>query len=336
MNVLTHGLASLALVRAAWPRAPKQIWLFAAAAGVAADVDLASAWFGAAAWTTWHRTYTHSLALSLMVAVLFAAGYRLTSENCLREKFSVSAAFALAFAAGLLHLAMDACGWEGAALLWPFSARSFAMDWVVEFDPFIVAVILGALLFPELLHLVSSEIGARETRPRGRVGALIGFSIMALYLAMRADFHGNAVALMDARTFRGEVAKRVGAFPESLSPLTWHGIVETEHALHLLTVTEGAAASFDSERAETLFKPEPSAALDAAVKTAAAQKFLRVARFPKATVETTTPGTRVELRDLRYSAVGDAGHAIVVVILLDATNGVLSEQIVWAVQSGPE
>jgi len=336
MNILTHGLASLALVRAGWPRAPKQLWVVAVGAGVIADIDLASSWFGAEAYLKWHRTYTHALLTSLLVAVLFAAGYRLLADDALRGRFSPMAAFALALAAGWLHLLMDVWGWEGTALLWPFSARRFAMDLVVDLDPWIVAVLLGALLFPELLHLVSAEIGARDKRPRGRIGALIGFAIIVCYVGLRANFHANVIALLEARSFRGEIARRTGAFPEALSPVTWHGIVETAGGLHELTVTVGPVESFDPESAETLFKPEPSGALDAAGKTATTRSFLQVAQFPRASVETTATGTRVELRDLRYEAVGATKHEVAAMVQLDTTDHVVSQEIVWTTQLGRE
>jgi len=53
MNIVTHGLASLALLRAAWPRAPKQMWIAAVVAGTIADVDLLSAWTEPAKYLAW-------------------------------------------------------------------------------------------------------------------------------------------------------------------------------------------------------------------------------------------------------------------------------------------
>jgi membrane-bound metal-dependent hydrolase YbcI (DUF457 family) len=332
MSILTQGLASLALVRAGWPRAPRKFWIVAVAAGAIADADLTSAWFGPAAWLQWHHRYTHSLLVALLLAAGFAVSYRLTAKHSLRDKFSATNAFALIFAAELLHLLLDVCGWEGVALSWPFSSRLFAMDWAANLDPFMVAVLLSALLVPELLHLVTTEIGARDQRPRGRIGARIGFAIILFYLGMRANFHSNVLALMDARTFRGEVAERVGAFPEPLSPLTWHGIVESQSALHTLTVITGPVGSFDPETAETLFKPQPSPALDRAGKTASAQSFLQTARFPKASLEKTATGTLVELRDLRYQAAGARNHEVLAVIHLDADNRVVAQELVWATQ----
>jgi membrane-bound metal-dependent hydrolase YbcI (DUF457 family) len=336
MNLVIHGLASLALVRAAWPRAPKQLWIVALAAGVIADIDLASAWWGAAAYLKWHHTYTHTLLTAILVAMLCAAAYRLLADDALRSRFSITNAFAAVLAAGCLHLLMDVCGWEGAALLWPFNTKRYAMDLVVDLDPWIVAILLAALLLPELFHLVSAEIGARAKRPRGQIGALLGLAMIVCYVGLRSNFHGDVIALLESRTFRGEVAKRAGAFPEALSPFAWRGIVETESALHELTVGVGPVGSFDPERADTLFKPEPSAALAATQQTRAAQTFLSVARFPKALVEATPAGSRVEIRDLRYAVVGETGREVVAVISLDAASHVVAQEIVWAKQLSNE
>ena len=332
MNIVTHGLASLALLRAAWPRAPKQMWVAAVVAGTIADVDLLSAWTGPAKYLAWRGTYTHALPASILWAGLFAVVFPLLAGADLRNRFSLLAFFFFALAAQCLHLALDLCGATGIALLWPFTRRRFAADWVANLDPWIIFVLLAALLLPELVHLVSSEIGTRDTRPRGRVGALLGFSILLFYVTVRADFHGEVLGLMQSRTFRSEVAKRVGAFPEALSPFAWQGIVETERGLHRITVTEGLGGPFDPESAETLYKPEPSVALESAQKTATAQAFLETARFPKATVETTPAGTRVEIHDLAYVASGNIAHEVVAVIQLDSANRVASQEFAWANQ----
>src|SRR5271154_6570081 len=98
MNILTHGLASLALARAAWPRAPKQLWIVAITAGVIADIDSASAWWGAPAYLRWHWTYTHSLLASAVAAVMFATVYHSVASASLREIFSTKSAFVMALA----------------------------------------------------------------------------------------------------------------------------------------------------------------------------------------------------------------------------------------------
>src|SRR5271155_4693836 len=156
MNIVTQGLASLALARAVWPRAPKRMWIAAVGAGMIADVDYASAWWSAPAYFRWHRTYTHSALAAVIFAAVLAMAYQFVAASALRERFSVRDFFSMTLAAECLHLALDVCGSQGAALLWPFTARRFALDWAVELDPCIVAVLLGALLLPELAHLVTS------------------------------------------------------------------------------------------------------------------------------------------------------------------------------------
>lgn len=302
----------------------------AVAAGVIADVDLASAWWGASAYLRGHQTYTHGLLTSVVIAALFAAAYRFLADDDLRRRFAPTNAFAMALAACGLHLLMEVFGWEGVALFWPFSTRRFAMDLVVNSDPGLLAILLVALLFPELLHLVGTEIGARDEKPRGRIGALVGFAMIVMYLGLRADFHAEVMALLESRTFHGESARRAAAFPEALSPVSWHSVVETERALHELTVMVGPLEAFDPESADTFFKPEPSAALETAQKTRAAQDFLKVAQFPHATVEHTAAGSRVEIRDLRYAAVGETGREILAVVALDAANHVITEELAWA------
>lgn len=330
MEITTQGLASLALARAAWPRAPKQVWVVAIAAGVIADIDGLSAWINASAYLTLHRTYTHSLPAAAFFAALCAITYHFVGTKDLRAKFPVANAFAAALAAACLHLVLDVCGTRGATPFWPFSSRRFALDWAVEFDPLIMAIFLAALLLPELLHLVSSEIGARDKRPRGRIAARVAFVIILIYLGIRANFHGNVIALLGSRTYHGEVADRVGAFPARFSPFEWSCVVDTARSLQTLSVMEGPVESFDPESAETQFKPEPSPSLDAAEKPNAAERFLRFAQFPKASVETVPTGTVVILRDLKIAATDETAHEVAAVIHLDKSNQVTSQSIAWA------
>jgi membrane-bound metal-dependent hydrolase YbcI (DUF457 family) len=336
MDIATQGLASLALARAAWPRAPKQVWLVAIAAGVIADIDALSAWISASAYLNWHRMYTHSLPGTVFFAALCAATYHFAGAKDLRARFSAANAFGVALAAGCLHLMLDVCGTQGAMLLWPFSSRSFALDWAVEFDPLIMAILLAALLLPELLHLVSSEIGARDKRPRGRIAARVAFVVILIYLGIRANFHGNVITLLGSRTYHGQGADRVGAFPARFSPFAWSCVVDTARSVQTLSVMEGPVESFDPELAETQFKPEPSPSLEAAEKTTAADRFLRFAQFPKASVEIAPTGTVVILRDLKAAATEETDREVAAVIHLDKSHQVTSQRIAWAARVSEE
>lgn len=356
MDPLTHGLASYALKRSFFPRAPFLTTVVILISGVAADLDWLSYLFGPSAFLTWHRTFTHSLLGSIVIAAavgLFSAllgviglfafgGFVLplgriegrTGEeiHTLARRETRKLLFVLPFAglcSALLHLAMDACQSEGVSLLWPFRENRIALDWLPNFDPWILAILLLAILLPELFLLVSGEIGARTKRPRGRNGAIVGLVALVLYVGLRATLHANAVATLHSTTYSGESPRRIAAFPDAASPLTWHGVVETSSALHLVEVSAVPGAFFSSDTATTVYKPADSPLLEAARNTPAARHFLKFARFPKATVEHETAGYSVEIRDLRYAAMRQTFGVIEVNVNLNTAGQVTFQELEW-------
>jgi len=236
----------------------------------------------------------------------------------------------LPLCAALLHIATDACQSSGVMLLWPFGSRRFAADWLPGLDPWILTILIACIALPELLHLVSSEIGAKSKKPRGQAGAIIGLALVLVYVGARATLHSNVLALLESRTFHGETPRRVSAFPETLSLLTWHGIVETEGALNEIEVDAASADTFDADSSVRQFKPDPSPALDAARDSIVARRFLATALIPRASLEKTEAGYIVVLRDLRYAAAGETQNEIAAVIELDPNNKVTSQELVWA------
>src|SRR5258708_36087070 len=330
MDVGTHVLASFALTRAAFPRAPRSVLPVALGVGVIADLDEISTVFGPTAYLNWHRTYTHSLLAAILLAVLLALSYRFFAPQDLRSRFSSITIFALTLLAQCLHLLLDLCHTDGGLLFWPFSTARIAKDWLTFVDPVILAVLVAAISLPELFHLVSDEIGARDKRPRGKVGAIIPLTVIALYIGARATLHFYAVTVLDSRTYHGELPHRVAAFPVSTSPFTWNGIVETESALHETTVSVAQSSSFNPDTSVTIHKPEASSVLDAARNDPLAIAFLKVARFPKPAIEKTETGYRVELQDLRYAVAGESKREIAALFALNLSGKMMHRELRWA------
>ena len=330
MDVGTHVLASFALTRAGFPRAPRSVLPIALAAGTIADLDEISAAFGPAAYLNWHRTYTHSLLTAILLAVLLALSYRFFAPQHLRNRFSSIAIFALTLLAQCLHLLLDLCQPDGVMLFWPFSAARIAKDWLTFVDPVILVILMAATLLPELFHLVSDEIGAKDKGPRGKVAAIVALMVIALYIGARATLHSGAVAILDSRTYHGELPRRVAAFPVSMSPFTWNSIVETESALHEITVSVAQSSSFNPDAGVTIHKPEASPVLDAARNDSLALAFLSVARFPKATIEKTETGYQVELQDLRYTVAGESKREIAALFELNLAGKIVHRELIWA------
>jgi len=330
MDPLTHALASYTLKRAAFPRLPRSATLAMLLAGTFADLDLLSSYFGPSAYLILHRTYLHSLTSAILFSLIVSFPFLRRKTQPPSDSISPAIVFKVSLAAALLHLLLDLTQSEGVELLWPFSPRRFALDWTAHVDLWILAIFLAAVLLPLISGLVIEEIGAKSKGPRGRTGAVIAFVALILYLAARFILHNSAVATMEARTYRGESAKKVAAFAEPGSLFRWHGIVETESALHDVEVEVGpAAANFDPDSAVTSYKPEPLPALDAARNSAAARRFLRAARFPKATVENTPEGFHVILRDFPYARDASSGCPVEAVIDVDLSGKILSENLDW-------
>ena len=140
----------------------------------------------------------------MIIAGIFAAAYRVWSPPELRQRLTVRAVFVAVLLVQWLHLAMDAAQWQGVELFWPFNPARIAADWLPSIDPWIIAILIAAIALPEFFHLVSSEIGAKDKRPRGFVGAIVGLVFVLVYIGLRAELHGTAVSQLRNRVYVGE------------------------------------------------------------------------------------------------------------------------------------
>jgi membrane-bound metal-dependent hydrolase YbcI (DUF457 family) len=333
MDPLTHALASYTLKRAAFPRTSRSTTIAMLLAGTIADIDLLSKYVSPSAFLTFYRTCCHSLVAALLFSLFVTLSFLFRKRPANENPLPPLPVFLAALAAAVLHLLLDLCQSTGVELFWPFSPRRFALDWLPHLDLWILGILLAGLLLPMLSRLVTEEIGAKSKGPRGKVGASLSLAAIILYIVLRSVLHGNAMAALESRTYRGESSRKVAAFAESNSPFRWHGIVETESALHDVQLEVGPATSFDPDTAVTSYKPEPSPALDTARDTAVARRFLQAARFPKATVEKNPAGFHITLRAFPYNRESNSGLRIHAQIDTDPSGKILSQELAW--DSGP-
>jgi inner membrane protein len=344
----THALTSFALVRGIFPRRPWWFVLGVVLSGTIADLDLVSALVGPGAYLFARQTVTHSV-LGTVVVIAVAVGIALIlrlksgpsrkpiqdAENAFQKagptaNIGIPTLLIAATLAAVLHVLMDVCTSSGVALLWPWRTTRFAWDWLPRVDPWILALLLAGILLPELFGLVGSEIGTKDTAPRGRNGAIAALVLVLLYIGVRATLHGNAVAQLDAHTYRGESPRRLAAFADPVSLVTWHGGVEMATQICTVNVPASESARFDPESGVCLHKPEDSPLLQAAEQTKATVKFLQSARFPKASVGTIEDGTEVVVRDVRDSVEDEKRFAVAARVLLDHNGKVTRQEILWA------
>jgi len=328
MDPFTHGLASYSITRAVFPRASRTTVMAAILAGSAADLDRLSEYAGPCAFLGWYRTATHSLLGTLLIVAAFVVAISFITKRKASAN-SVRTVLVALFVASSLHVAMDLTQNENVQLLWPFRSQRYSADWVAHFDLWILVILLAGVLLPQLLALVTEEIGAKSKSPRGRLGAIIALAAIVIYIGGRSILHGNGVAMMEARTYRGELPRRVAAFAESDSPFHWRGIVETERAFHELDLNLAAGSSFNPDAAVVYYKPESSAALDAARATESVRRFLETTRFPKASVEKTNTGYRVQIRDLTEQREAHSGPRVIAVVETDLNAKVVSQKLAW-------
>jgi membrane-bound metal-dependent hydrolase YbcI (DUF457 family) len=326
VDIASHALASFAISRGFFPRARWPVVVGLLFAGTIADLDLLSALFGPAAYFAARRTFTHSLLGTLVVIALAVFFTRYHAKKLIEP---LSALLLPLVIAAALHVLLDLFQSEGVPLLWPVNSARFAMDWLPNVDPWILALLVAGILIPELFRLVSSEIGAKDKSPRGRNGAIVALALIVVYIGARAVLHSGSLASIEPHSYHGESARRAAAFPDALSILTWHGVVETQSLMCRVEVPEGPGNTFDPESADCLHKPEASPALEAAQKTDVAQKYLQAMPFPRATVAKTEDGYEVVLRSMRDLAENETHHRIAARILLDSRFGISNENLVW-------
>lgn len=286
--------------------------------GLIADADWATRLGGAEAFLHGHRTVTHSLVGSAILAALVAAGFCLAGRKFPQLAVGfVPALLVCAVGAGV-HLLLDLFNDYGEKLLWPFSGKWYAWDLVNSVDAWILFFLLAGLLLPELFHLILEEIGSKP-RQRGRQrGAIVALVLVALFIGGRAVAHQRALALLDSREYRNQPPLEVGAFPLPSNPLVWSGVVETDNAMFNLRVPLVPASAFDPGQAEMHFKPQAALALENMQKNPVAIYFLSYARFPLASVQPKGDGFQVRLRDMRFASELPGHRGIVAVIDLNA------------------
>src|SRR5262249_13444357 len=147
VDPLTHALASYTLKRAAFPRLARSGTVAMVLAGTLAGIDLFFSQSSPSAFLTWHRTIFHSLPAAVILSVAVSVALiRVIRGKA--EQGSAFLIFAATIAAALLHLLLDLCQSLGTELLWPFSARRLALDWLPKPDLYIFVLLLLAILLP--------------------------------------------------------------------------------------------------------------------------------------------------------------------------------------------
>ena len=335
MEPITHALTSVALSRALRKRLPRFGILMLVTAGVAADLDFGSYFWGPLAFLRFHRAVLHSLPGSFLMCVAVAAGFCLFARGRRGEdgrlaRLNFFAAFWVCAVGAGAHMILDVASGIGVRLFWPFRGGWTAWNLLGDFDVWILAILAAGLLLPHLFRLIGEEIGERKREKPGRLAAVVALAVVVLYVGGRGILRSRVVGLMGSRDYHGEAEEKIGVFATGSNPFLWRGLVSTATSIDELNVSVAPGASFDPDRAVTRYKPEASAAIGGAQGTDEGKLFLEYARFPLASIEKNETGSDLTLRDVRFPAGDTSLDNIFLDVQLDGNARVLEESMRFA------
>ncbi|MGH9865290.1 MAG: metal-dependent hydrolase [Candidatus Acidiferrales bacterium] len=332
LNPITHALTAVALDRAGLRRVSRMAMPILIVSGVAADLDLLSYFAGAGAYFHYRYALLHSILGAAILTFLIALAFWLTARRIKAAPLRFPRVLLLCAIGVAAHILLDLATADGVQLLWPFHVRWFSWDVLNGNDPWILALLAIGLLLPALFHLVTEEIASKKSRKHSSKGAIAALAILALYIGARAGLHATAVQTLLAHDYHGAMPLVAGAFPDSVSLVSWRGVLDTKNTIEVVSVPVGGGDVFDANSSLTHYKPASSPALDAARSAPLAKQFLRYARFPLADLENTADGYRITLRDLRFPDDADTPDDLVAVIELNANFTLRSQAMEFATQ----
>lgn len=133
--------------------------------------------------------------------------------------------YVLALVALLSHLLLDYTNNYGLRPFFPFNDHWYAASIVFIFDPWMFAMLLGALIAPLLFGLVNAEVGAKKQPFRGRGWAIAALIGIVSWWGLRTVEHERAIQMaasqsiaMPAMSAATEPAPQTPASPSTVVP----------------------------------------------------------------------------------------------------------------------
>jgi inner membrane protein len=311
LEPLTHFLFGGVLARAGLGRKSALATATLVLAAEAPDLDVLSRFGGGISGFAHHRGITHTFigapfVAGLVVLVLYLGyvgfGRRRWAPGKPPPRWGML--YGLAFLSILGHILLDFTNSYGVRPFEPFSYRWYSWDIVFIVEPVLWIVLLGGLLAPPLLQRLAGNSRASDPARTRRVAAIVALLLVAAFWGLCDRQHREALAVVGARAYAGELPGRVSAFPYPIDPFQWYGLAETREVDAAVIVhTLDRAGSTDHGPFSTYRKPAASPAVLAAERCYLGRVFLDWAQYPIAEVESLDagqPGYLVRFYDLRY------------------------------------
>lgn len=239
MEPVTHLLTGACLSRTGLNRRAAYATLTMVVAAEFPDIDTLWSFRGPIEGFQHHRGITHTfLGLPFEAALIVAAVYGVHRWRVRRARATTTASrpltvapvrwgvlYGLALVALLSHLLLDYTNNYGLRPFFPFNDHWYAASIVFIFDPWMFAMLLGALIAPLLFGLVNAEVGAKKQPFRGRGWAIAALIGIVSWWGLRTVEHERAIQMaasqsiaMPAMSAATEPAPQTPASPSTVVP----------------------------------------------------------------------------------------------------------------------
>jgi len=263
--------------------------------------------------------------------------------------------YVLALVALLSHLLLDYTNNYGLRPFFPFNDHWYAASIVFIFDPWMFAMLLGALIAPLLFGMVNAEVGAKKQPFRGQGWAIAALIGIVSWWGLRTVEHERALQMAASQSYAAPLpphiqtapppvpaylpVQRALANPDPLNPFRWSAAMDFGPVYQLAEIdTRNGTVSLGET---TYAKPARSAEVLAAEGSKLGRAYMDWSPMP--ILETTKPDTEltsdtsagpraimkvVTFRDPRFMGgwMQDAGRsALMGTVGLDATDRVVRQ-----------
>ena len=257
MEPVTHLLTGACLSRTGLNRRAAYATLTMVVAAEFPDIDTLWSLRGPIEGFQHHRGITHTfLGLPFEAALIVAAVYGLHRWRVRRANAAATASrarpltvapvrwgvlYGLALVALLSHLLLDYTNNYGLRPFFPFNDHWYAASIVFIFDPWMFAMLLGALIAPLLFGLVNAEVGAKKQPFRGRGWAIAALIGIISWWGLRTVEHERAIQMAASQSI-AMPAMSAATEPTPQTPASPATVVPAEPAPIYLPVQRALAS----------------------------------------------------------------------------------------------
>jgi inner membrane protein len=220
MDTITHCITGAVIARAGFSdRLGKIAIITGAAASLLPDADVVMRIFSKddmVSFIKYHRGPGNSIIFMIPLALVMAL-----IVNYISKKKAFGQFFLLSILAIAVHTFMDLQTSYGTMLLFPFSIRRFALDYIFIVDFFYSGILCFGLISP----LLWKEQGRRLAR--------LALLLIFLYTTLCALNHHQALSYTRQFARRNNLdATSIASLPQPLSPFLWANYVATNEFIY--------------------------------------------------------------------------------------------------------